>query len=50
VYGGDRVERRCRRFTTLIAEPVASLELGLDRLDARRALRMRAGLVEARGV
>jgi hypothetical protein len=45
VHGGHGIERRRGRFTTLIAEPAAPLELGLDRLDARRALRMLAGLV-----
>jgi hypothetical protein len=46
VHGGrDSLERRRGRFTTLIAEPATRVELRLDRLDARRALRMLAGLV-----
>jgi hypothetical protein len=43
--GGDRVERRRRRFATFVAEPAAPLELGLDRSEALGALWMLAGLV-----
>jgi hypothetical protein len=51
VHGGHRVEPRRRRLATFVAEPAAPLELGLDRMDACRALRMLAGLVlEARGM
>jgi hypothetical protein len=51
VHGGHGIERRRGRFTTLVPEPAAPLELGLDRVDARGALGMLAGLVlEARGV
>ena len=40
MHGGHRVERRRGRFATLVSEPPAALELGLDRLDSRGALGM----------